>query len=67
MLNDRNAFTHFLKFYFPELPPRRAFFLAQGSRRVVYTYLSNRLEETCATRRLTPWPEAVTGTCRSAR
>jgi hypothetical protein len=45
VLNDRNAFTHFLKFYFPELPPRRAFFLAQGSRRVVYTYLSNRLEE----------------------
>ena len=30
VLNDRNAFTHFLKFYFPELPPRRAFFLAQG-------------------------------------
>lgn len=45
MLNDRNAYTHFLKFYYPELPPRRAFFLAQGDRRVVYTYLSDRLEE----------------------
>ena len=45
VLNDRNAFTHFLKFYYPELPPRRAFFLAQGDRRVVYTYLSDRLEE----------------------
>jgi hypothetical protein len=45
ILNDRNAFSHFLKFYYPELPPRRAFFLAQGSRRVVYTYLGPRLEE----------------------
>jgi hypothetical protein len=45
VLDDRNAFTHFLKFYYPELPPRRAFFLAQGSQRVVYTYSSPRLEE----------------------
>jgi hypothetical protein len=45
VLDDRNAFTHFLKFYFPELPPRRAFFLAQGPHRVVYTYSSPRLEE----------------------
>ncbi len=45
VLNDRNAYTHFLKFYYPELPPRRAFFLAQGDRRVVYTYSSDRLEE----------------------
>ena len=45
VLGDRNAYTHFLKFYYPELPPRRAFFLAQGDRRVVYTYLSDRLEE----------------------
>ena len=45
VLDDRNAFSHFLKFYYPELPPRRAFFLAQGSQRVVYTYASPRLEE----------------------
>ncbi len=45
VLDDRNAFAHFLKFYFPELPPRRAFFLAQGRQRVVYTYSSPRLEE----------------------
>lgn len=45
VLNDRNAYTHFLKFYYPELPQRRAFFLAQGERRVIYTYLSDRLEE----------------------
>ena len=31
ILNDRQSFTHFLKFYYPELPPRRAFFLAQGT------------------------------------
>ena len=29
----------------PSCPPRRAFFLAQGSQRVVYTYSSPRLEE----------------------
>jgi hypothetical protein len=45
VLDDRNAFTHFLRYYHPELPPRRAFFLAQGPQRVVYTYLSPRLEE----------------------
>ena len=45
VLDSRNAFAHFLKFYYPDLPPRRAFFLAQGSHRVVYTYSSPRLEE----------------------
>jgi hypothetical protein len=45
VLDDKNAFAHFLKFYFPELPPRRAFFLSQGRQRVVYTYSSPRLEE----------------------
>ena len=45
ILNDRQSFMHFLKFYYPELPPRRAFFLAQGPQRVVYTFLGDRLEE----------------------
>lgn len=45
ILDDRRAFTHFLTYYYPELPPRRAFFFAQGPRRVVYTYLGDRLEE----------------------
>jgi hypothetical protein len=45
ILDDRQAFSHFLTFYYPELPPRRAFFLAQGQRRVVYTYMGERLEE----------------------
>lgn len=45
ILKDRSAFNHFLKFYFPDLPPRRAFFMAHGQRRAVYTYLGERLEE----------------------
>lgn len=45
ILNDREAFAHFLRYHYPELPPRRAFFLAQGTRRVVYTYMGDRLEE----------------------
>lgn len=45
ILSDQQAFSHFLTFYYPELPPRRAFFFAQGTRRVVYTYMGDRLEE----------------------
>jgi hypothetical protein len=44
ILGDRPAFEHFLKFYYPELPSRRAFFLAQGERRVVYTYFGDHLK-----------------------
>lgn len=45
VLDTRQDLDHFLKFYYPELPPRRAFFLAKGTRRTVYTYASPRLEE----------------------
>jgi hypothetical protein len=45
ILEDRDAFSHFLTFYYPELPPRRAFFLARGAHRVVYTFENDRLEE----------------------
>jgi len=45
VLDDRGAFLHLLRFYFPELPPRRAFFLAEGDQRVVYTYQGPKLEE----------------------
>jgi hypothetical protein len=45
ILENRQDFDHFLKFYYPELPPRRAFFIAKGTQRVVYTYSSPRLEE----------------------
>lgn len=45
ILKDREAFGHFLRFYYPELPPRRAFFLAQGAKRMVYTFTNDRLDE----------------------
>ncbi|GAC1465631.1 MAG: hypothetical protein NVSMB9_05420 [Isosphaeraceae bacterium] len=45
ILKDREAFSHFLRFYYPELPRRRAFFLAQGPRRFIYTYENDRLDE----------------------
>jgi hypothetical protein len=45
ILKDREAFSHFLQFYYPELPPRRAFFLAQGPKRMVYAFTNERLEE----------------------
>src|SRR5262249_25586667 len=45
ILKDRQSFTHFLRFYYPELPSRRAFFLAQGTQRVVFTFMGERLEE----------------------
>ena len=45
ILRDRETFAHFLRFYYPELPPRRAFFLAQGDKSVVYAFFNERLEE----------------------
>lgn len=45
ILDDQAAFAHFLKFYYPELPSRRAFFLARGNKRVVYAYRGERLIE----------------------
>lgn len=45
VLDDRSAFLHLLRYYFPELPPRRAFFLARGDERMVYTYNGPMLEE----------------------
>jgi hypothetical protein len=45
VLDNRQDFDHFLQFHYPELPHRRAFFLAKGTERLVYTYVSPRLEE----------------------
>ena len=45
ILDDRRSFEHFLTFYYPDLPHRRAFFLANGNQRVIYTFFSDRLEE----------------------
>ena len=45
LLDDRQAFDHFLQFHYPNLPRRRAFFLANGKQRVVYTFLGDRTAE----------------------
>ena len=45
LLDDRQAFDHFLQFHYPNLPKRRAFFLAHGGQRVVYTFLGDRTAE----------------------
>ncbi len=45
ILDNKEKFEHFLTFYYPELPARRAFFLARADRRVVYTYFGGRLTE----------------------
>lgn len=45
ILDDRRSFEHFLSFHYPDLPHRRAFFLANGPRRVVYTCFGDHLVE----------------------
>ncbi len=45
ILDSKASFSHFLRVYYPELPPRRAFFFAQGDRRVVYTFQGSKLDE----------------------
>jgi hypothetical protein len=45
VLRDRESFTQFLTFHHPELPHRRAFFLAKGTQRLVYTFFNERLDE----------------------
>ncbi len=45
ILDDREKFAYFLKFHYPELPPRRAFFVADGTQRSIYAYQGERLEE----------------------
>ena len=45
IFNDRTSFDRFMKSEYPELPRRRAFFIAQGSRQIVYTCCGERLCE----------------------
>lgn len=45
ILQDQKSFEHLLTFYFPELPPRRAFFLARGTQRTVFAYRNPHLVE----------------------
>jgi hypothetical protein len=45
ILDDKKDYLKFLSIHFPDLPPRRAFFLARGGRRVIYAFLGDHLEE----------------------
>ncbi len=45
ILDDRETYEHFLATHYPSLPARRAFFLANGHKRVVYTFKGERLDE----------------------
>ena len=45
ILDDERAFRTFLTFHHPELPNRRAFFLADGDRAAIYTARGAHLEE----------------------
>ncbi|MBI1324127.1 hypothetical protein GC170_13205 [bacterium] len=45
LLKDEASFRHYLKFFHPELPPRRAYFIATESSRTIYTFLGDHLME----------------------
>ena len=45
ILDDEHAFTTYLTFHHPELPNRRAFFLATGNAATIYTARGEHLEE----------------------
>jgi hypothetical protein len=45
IFDGRPAYDRFIRANYPELPRRRAFFLAQGGREVVYAFRDERLEE----------------------
>ncbi len=45
ILDNASDYQRFLTYHYPQLPLRRAFFLARGDRRVIYTYRGNRLAE----------------------
>jgi hypothetical protein len=45
IFNDRPTYERFIQTNYPELPPRRAFFIAQNEREIVYSFRGDRLEE----------------------
>lgn len=45
ILADEGSFQHFLHYYHPELPARRAYFIATEKSRTVYTYQGDHLME----------------------
>lgn len=45
IFDERSSFERFVRGQYPNLPARRAFFIAQGSRRIVYTSRGESLDE----------------------
>ena len=45
ILDDKESFQHFLMFYHPDCPPRRAFFVERGNKLEMYAYRQPRLVE----------------------
>jgi hypothetical protein len=45
IFDDRPTYQRFFADYYPDLPPRRAFFVAQADRSMVYTFRGDRLDE----------------------
>jgi hypothetical protein len=45
IFDDRTSYDQFMRTNYPELPDRRAFFIAQDGREVVYTFWSDRVDE----------------------
>lgn len=45
LLKDEADFAFYLKYHHPDLPRRRAFFIAEGDTRAIYTYQGEKLEE----------------------
>ena len=45
IFHDRPTYQRFIADHYPELPPRRAFFISQAEREVVYCFRGDRLDE----------------------
>ncbi len=45
LLKDEPSFRHYLKYFHPELPPRRAYFIATENSRTIFTFLGDHLME----------------------
>ncbi len=45
IFDDRPSYERFIHLHYPELPRRRAFFIAQDQREMVYAYRDDRLDE----------------------
>jgi hypothetical protein len=62
IFDDRASYDRFIAMNYPELAPRRAFFIAQDDREVVYTFRDERFEEDLRHEACHALIHAVTGT-----